>query len=163
MRYVEMFPPDSADYRPTAVGINMFVKDVDEAAAATILERLAASDAPLRVAQLRALGGAIADVPVEATAYAHRTAPIMVNIAAFFDGADDRVAKQSWVDDLAARLDQGEPGAYVNFVNDDGAEHVRAAYPGRTWERLRQVKSMYDPQNLFHVNHNIPPADPATP
>jgi FAD/FMN-containing dehydrogenase len=35
---------------------------------------------------------------------------------------------------------------------------VRAAYPGAIWDRLRQVKRQYDPQNLFHANQNIPPA-----
>ena len=48
--------------------------------------------------------------------------------------------------------------AYVNFVNDEGPERVRAAYPGATWDRLAAIKARYDPENLFHRNHNVPPA-----
>src|SRR5213076_1652778 len=97
--------------------------------AGLILDRLAASDASMRVAQVRVLGGAIARVPADATAYAHRASRIMVNIAAFYDGPDDKVDKQAWVADFAEALDQGDHGAYVNFVADEGAERVHAAYP----------------------------------
>jgi len=111
----------------------------------------------MKVAQLRVLGGAIARVPAGATAYAHRDARIMVNVAAFH-GPTDREAKLKWVRDFAAALTQSNKGAYVNFVGDEGPERVRAAYPGPTWDRLRQVKASYDPQNLFRLNQNIPPA-----
>ncbi len=163
MPYADMFPPLPADYRPTAVAKNMYIRHVDEATAATILDGLAASDAPMRAVQIRVLGGAIADVPVDATAYAHRTAPIMVNVAAFYDGAGDRPVKQAWVDDVCARLDHGVPGVYVNFLGREGDERIRDAYPGGTWDRLRRVKAAYDPANLFHLNQNIPPLAASTP
>jgi len=50
-------------------------------------------------------------------------------------------------------------GAYVNFLSGDGTARIREAYPGATWERLRAIKAHYDPTNLFHLNHNIPPAE----
>ncbi len=59
--------------------------------------------------------------------------------------------------DFAAALRQGDDGAYVNFLTDEGEARVRAAYPGATWERLRAVKATYDPTNLFRSNQNIPP------
>jgi FAD/FMN-containing dehydrogenase len=158
MGYPEMFPPDDADYHPTAVARTMFMESVDRTVAATIVERLEASDATMRVAQLRVLGGAMARVPADATAFAHRTSRIMVNVAAFYDGADDRPAREAWVTDLAAGLSQGDRGAYVNFVGDEGEAGVRAAYPGGTWDRLASVKRRYDPGNLFRLNQNIPPA-----
>jgi FAD/FMN-containing dehydrogenase len=55
-------------------------------------------------------------------------------------------------------LQQSDKGMYVNFVGDEGEAHVRAAYPNGTWERLRKVKAKYDPDNLFRLNQNIPPA-----
>ena len=154
-----MYPPDDGEeYHPTAVSMNQLVNTIGIDEAETILGYLAESDAPLRVCQIRVLGGAVARVPVDATAYAHRQSPIMVNYAAFYTDPDDRPAKLSWLKDFAAAMYQGDDGAYVNFVNDEGPERVRAAYPGATWDRLRRVKRQYDPENLFRLNQNIPPA-----
>ena len=158
MRYPEMFAPEEPDYHPTAVAWTMFRDSVDPGAAATIVERLEASDASMRVAQLRVLGGAVSRVPAEATAYAHRAHHVMVNLAAAYDGPADRVVRQTWVDDFARTLDQGNDGAYVNFLADEGPARVRAAYPEATWERLAAIKTAYDPTNLFRLNQNIPPA-----
>ena len=63
--------------------------------------------------------------------------------------------RQAWVDDVAAKLRQGDQGAYVGFLGDEGEERV--AYPDATWDRLREVKAQYDPDNLFRINQNIPP------
>jgi len=122
-----------------------------------IVERLRSSDASLRAAQLRVLGGAMARVPVEATAFAHRRSQIMVNVAAFYDGEEDRPVREAWVDQLAAELRQDDSGAYVNFLVDEGPDRVRAAYPGPTWDRLVAIKRHYDPDNVFHRNQNIAP------
>jgi hypothetical protein len=111
----------------------------------------------VRVAQLRVLGGAIARVPADATAYAHRDRRIMGNVAAFFTGPDDRPARETWVSEFAAELRGGDASAYVNFLADEGDERVRDAYPGSTWDRLVTVKARYDPTNLFRINQNVPP------
>jgi hypothetical protein len=93
MRYPEMFPPEADDYHPTAVGRTMFLDRIDHNIAETIIETLRASDASLRVAQLRVLGGAMARVSVEATAFAHRKSRIMANVAAFYDGPEDQAVR----------------------------------------------------------------------
>jgi FAD/FMN-containing dehydrogenase len=54
-------------------------------------------------------------------------------------------------------MQQGDYGAYVNFLGNEGADRVRAAYPSRTWERLTAIKKRYDPDNIFRLNQNIPP------
>ena len=110
------------------------------------------------VAQLRTLGGAMARVPVDATAFAHRQSKIMVNVAALYQHPDEIAVHGPWVEALAAALHQGDDGAYVNFLADEGEERIRAAYPGSTWDRLRRIKARYDPTNLFRLNQNIPPA-----
>jgi FAD/FMN-containing dehydrogenase len=156
--YPEMYMPDDPDYHPTAVSVNLLLDRVDRATAETIMARLEASDAEMRVAQLRVLGGAMARVPVDATAFAHRNSRIMVNIAAFYDGAEDRVRRQGWVDEFAAAIQQSDHGAYVNFVGDEGEARVRDIYPEATWTRLAEVKRRYDPTNLFRLNQNVPPA-----
>ncbi len=157
MPYPGVYPPDDPEYHPTAANRTLFIDGVDHEVAATIVERLEASDASMRVAQLRVLGGAMARVPADATAFAHRSSRIMVNVAAFYDGPDDRVVREAWVDEFAADLRQSDAGAYVNFLDDEGPDRVRAAYPGSTWARLTAIKAHYDPTNLFRLNHNIPP------
>ena len=158
MRYPEIYPPEDPDDHPTVVAHTMFVDQVDRRVAETIVEYLQASDATLRVAHLRVLGGALARVPAEATAFAHRESRIMVNVAAFYDGPADRSAREVWVSDFAAALRQGDTGAYVGFLGEEGQARVRAAYPGSTWDRLMAIKRRYDPTNLFRLNQNIPPA-----
>ena len=159
MPYGGMFGPEEEEgYRPLAVSHTMFIDRVDHSDAALMLERLAASDAPLRAVQLRVLGGAMARVAPDATAFAHRSSRILAIVVSFYEGASDLPARRAWVDELAAGLDQGVPGAYVNFVEQDGPEHARTAYPPATWTRLAAVKAQYDPANLFRRNHNVPPS-----
>ena len=75
----------------------------------------------------------------------------------FVDGPDDRPRREQWATDLATAIDQGVPGAYVNFIEDESEKSLRAAYPATTWDRLREIKARYDPTNLFHRNVNVPP------
>jgi FAD/FMN-containing dehydrogenase len=159
MRYPEIYLPEDEAYHPTAVGRTMFVDDIDRGVAETIVEYLRASDASMRVAQLRVLGGAVSRVPADATAYAHRAGRIMVNVAAFYEGSEDRAVREAWVTDFAAALDQGDSGAYVNFLGDEGQGRIRQAYPGSAWDRLAAIKARYDPTNLFRLNQNIPPTE----
>jgi FAD/FMN-containing dehydrogenase len=158
MPYPEMFPPDDPDYHPSAASLNLLIDRVDGATAETIMDRLLASDSSLRVAQIRVMGGAMARVPVEATAFAHRTSPIMVNVAAFYDGEEDRPRREAWVEEFVGAIRQSDPGAYVNFVGDEGEGRIHDVYPDETFTRLARVKRRYDPTNLFRLNQNIPPA-----
>jgi FAD/FMN-containing dehydrogenase len=156
--YPEMYPPDEEDFHPTAIGRTMFLDSIDQDVAEMIVKRLESSDATMRATQLRVLGGAIDRVPADATAYAHRGSRIMTNVAAFYDGPDDKPVREAWVNQFAADLRQDDTGAYVNFLSDEGTERVRAAYPNSTWDRLTAIKGHYDPTNLFRLNQNIPPA-----
>ena len=158
MSYPEMYPPEDPDYHPTAIARTMFLDHVDLATARTIVEQLEASDASMRVVQLRVLGGAMARVPVEATAFAHRGSKLMAAVAAFYEGPDDMPRRRAWVAETSAALQQSDQGAYVNFLADEGADRIHAAYPGATWDRLAAIKRRYDPTNLFRINQNVPPA-----
>jgi FAD/FMN-containing dehydrogenase len=162
MSYPEIYPPEEGDYHPTAVGRTMFLESIDVAEAETIVEYLSTSEAPMRVAQLRVLGGAMARVGAQATAFAHRSAAIMVNVAAFYESLHERPAREAWARDFEEALRQGKAnkggGVYVNFLGEEGEGRVRDAYPGSTWERLSEIKGRYDPTNLFRLNQNIPPA-----
>jgi FAD/FMN-containing dehydrogenase len=157
MRYPEIYEPEEGDYHPLAAGRTMFVDAIDRSVAKTIVDHLQASTGSMAVAQLRVLGGAMARVPADATAFAHRKSKIMVNVAALYGQADEKPTHEAWVTDFAARLKQGDGGAYVNFLGNEGEARVRAAYPGRTWDRLAEIKHRYDPTNIFRLNQNIPP------
>ena len=80
----------------------MFTRRIDESTAQQIIDLIKASDSPMRGVQLRVHGGAIARVPADATAFAHRQAPIMVNVFCFYNGADDRPRRADWVQAMCA-------------------------------------------------------------
>jgi len=157
MGYPEIYPPEEDDYHPVASGRTMFVDAIDGPVAQTIVENLQASTAQMAVVQIRVLGGAMARVPAEATAFAHRSSHIMVNVAALYERPDEAAVHEDWVTDFAAALRQGDGGAYVGFLGDEGEGRVREAYPGSAWDRLAAVKGRYDPMNLFRLNQNIRP------
>jgi FAD/FMN-containing dehydrogenase len=163
MAYAGMYPPEDPTMHPTVIGRTMFADSIDRVKAETIFEFLSRSDAAVRVAQLRVLGGAMARVPADATAFAYRSSPMIVNVAAFYQGPDDRPVRQRWVSEFAAALVPNETGVYVGFLANEGEARIRAAYPGATWDRLTRIKATYDPTNLFRLNQNIPPAPAERP
>jgi FAD/FMN-containing dehydrogenase len=158
MTYPEMYMPEEGEYHPIGAVHTMFVDEVGTAKAQTIIEHLEASSAMMRVTQLRVLGGAMARVPSDATAFAHRTSPIMANVAALYENPDERATHEAWVRELADVLRGEDRRAYVGFLGGEGEARVRDAYPGPTWDRLAEVKRRYDPTNLFRLNQNVPPA-----
>jgi len=158
MSYPEMYPSDPEGPKVMAYGHNGFVDELGSADYVEILERLQQPSAPIRAVQLRTLGGAMAEVPDDATAFAHRGRKIMVNLGTLFMSADGLPAAKAWVEETAAWLHGNDQTSYVNFLGNEGPERVRQAYPGPTWDRLREIKRRYNPDNLFRMNQNIPPA-----
>ena len=156
MSYPEIYPPEQDEYHPVATGHTMFLDHMDPSAAQTILDHLEASTASMKVTQLRVLGGEMARVPAGATAFAHRTSRIMANLAALYETPEEKKLHEDWVTEFASAIQQSDKGAYVNFLEEEGEARVRAAYPDPTWKRLQEIKSRYDPDNLFRLNQNIP-------
>jgi FAD/FMN-containing dehydrogenase len=158
MRYPELYEGPEQEVR-FAAGANFFADSLEPAGAEAILEQLPKSTAPMGAVQLRVLGGAVARVPNDATAFAHRDRGLFVNVAAMYMDAGESDTHDAWVNGLANSLGNDGAGGYVGFLGEEDEETIRAAYPGATWDRLRELKRRYDPDNLFHLNHNIPPAD----
>jgi hypothetical protein len=104
------------------------------------------------------IDGAAARVPAEATAFAYRDggwAGVIVGVDP--DPANAQLIS-GWARDYWTDLHPTSAGgAYVNFLMDEGADRVRAAYRGN-YERLAEIKRRYDPDNTFRINQNIPPA-----
>ena len=104
------------------------------------------------------IDGAAAQVPTDATAFAYRDggwAGVIVGVDP--DPANAGLISQ-WARDYWEELHPTSAGgAYVNFLMNEGQDRVQAAYRGN-YNRLAQIKSRYDPDNVFHVNQNIRPA-----
>ena len=108
------------------------------------------------------MGGAYGRVPEDATPFPNRAARFWLNIYGFWDDAahdEDRIA---FVRGVSGDMDAfATGGQYVNFQGHERAGHrvldPRTVFGPAKYERLVAVKRRYDPDNLFHVNHNIPP------
>jgi hypothetical protein len=114
---------------------------------------------PLSAVPVFSLGGAMARVPEESTAFPYRDASHDLNIVASWlpEQAGDADRHIEWVRGLFGALEPHSRGVYVNFTGDDAHERVRTAYTGRQWTRLTALKAKYDPTNFFRSNANIPP------
>jgi len=156
MPYPQIYPPEDPNFHPIGANRVMFLDGVDREGAETIVDHLEHSDAPLRVAKVRVLGGAIARAASDATAYAHRSRRVMVNVTAVFDHPQEAPRYRSWAEEFRTALQKSNPGAYVNFLADDGPTRIGEASPGATWDRLKAIKQRYDPANLFRLNQNVP-------
>jgi hypothetical protein len=108
------------------------------------------------------MGGAVARVPRDATAYPARDVAHNIIIdAAWLPEQDDTVgpSETEWARGFLRALQPHRAGVYVNFLDsDDDASRVREAYGDDTHLRLAAIKAKYDPQNVFHNNKNIQPA-----
>ncbi|HEY4276618.1 MAG TPA: FAD-binding oxidoreductase [Conexibacter sp.] len=158
IRYREMYEGPQHPRPGFDTGTNLLVNRFTSEAPEAILEHLATSTAHMAYTQLRVLGGAVARVPDRATAFGHRGAKMMLNVAAMYANPDEGPEHKAWVDSLATALSDGTDAAYVGFLGDDGDQSLRRAYPPATLERLAEVKRRYDPDDLFHRNLNVHPA-----
>jgi FAD/FMN-containing dehydrogenase len=158
IRYPEMYAAAEGPAPAYAAGTNMLVDELSTGSAETILAHLETATAAIAAVQVRVLGGAMARVADDATAFGHRGARLMVNIAAMDPGAEARPEHEAWAAELATALADGGPErAYLGFLGDEGEDGVRRAYPPATLERLARAKRRYDPHNLFHLNLNVVP------
>lgn len=156
--YPAIFQGPEEEFHPVVVGRTNFADTIEPEQLGNAFDRLQETTAMFSVIQIRVLGGAIARVPAEATAYAHRDRPYMTTVTAIFEDESEIEEHTRWVEPLARSLANGRTGAYVGFVGDEGDDRVQAAYPRTTLDRLAQVKAKYDPHNLFRMNVNVKPA-----
>ena len=137
---------------------SVFLPAFDDATVDAILEFHASAPSPMAMTQLRIMGGAMADVAPDATAFAHRDALAMVTILGMYPDPADAAVNEDWVRRYYEALRPSATGVYVNFLEEEGEGRIREAYPTATYARLADVKRRYDPSNLFRRNQNIQPA-----
>jgi FAD/FMN-containing dehydrogenase len=114
---------------------------------------------PFSLAEFVLWGGAVARVATGDTAFSQRDGRFLYNASSIWENPADDDIHQPWA---GAFHDAMQPfatgGVYVNFLSEEGPDRVRAAYGPATFDRLARIKAAYDPENLFVLNQNIPPA-----
>jgi FAD/FMN-containing dehydrogenase len=104
------------------------------------------------------MGGAVARVGEDETAFNGRNAGFTYNVGCCTPGEEGFAEEREWVRGLWSALEPFGTTVYVNFLGDEGADRVRDAYGAEKYARLQALKRKYDPENVFHLNQNIPPA-----
>ena len=158
MPYPAIFELGGPEGRMASVQRSMFLPALDDAAIDAVLDFMGRRSSPMAMVQVRVLGGAMARVPADATAFAFRDQPVMVTIITPFHDPAEGPAHEAWTQGLFDVLRPSATGVYSNFLDDEGPARVREAYPGLTYHKLAQVKRSYDPDNVFSANQNIVPA-----
>ncbi|MEV0797801.1 FAD-binding oxidoreductase [Kribbella sp. NPDC050281] len=134
---------------------------LSDAAIAVIAEHAYTAGSARSYAAMFHLGGAIARVPQDATAYAGRDVPHNIVIEGVWlpdQAAELAAAETAWARRFLQALEPHRAaGVYINFLDADDDSRIREAYGDHTYRRLVEVKSKYDPENTFHHNKNIHP------
>jgi FAD/FMN-containing dehydrogenase len=112
---------------------------------------------PLTSFPIWQMGGAVAHVDEDDTAFNGRGAGHTFNITASTETAEGFDEEREWSRNFWSALEPHHTSVYVNFLMDEGGERVREAYGAETYDRLRALKRRYDPENVFRLNQNIPP------
>jgi hypothetical protein len=120
------------------------------------------SPSPLSRIVIEHLGGAVARVPADATAFVHRAAPFDLIVIAGGFRPEETAKNIAWTRGASSAMRPFmSGGAYVNYLDADvGVDAVQAAY-GPAWDRLVALKTTYDPDNVFRLNQNIRPTTAA--
>jgi FAD/FMN-containing dehydrogenase len=122
-----------------------------------IVQHASRITSPLSAVPVYHLGGAVGRIPADGSAFGSRHANHNINMfGAWEPDRQDRDRHVAWVRDFSEAMAPHSVGQYVNFLNDEGSDGVRAAY-GRRWQRLVALKRRVDPTNLFRYNFNIHP------
>ena len=112
----------------------------------------------LSVVYLEPMGGAINRIDQNATAFPHRSAAYSIHILAGWSDADKDKSVISWSKDFFHELKPfSTGGVYVNLLGQDEQKRVKNAY-GNNYQKLREIKKKWDPDNIFRQNHNIEPS-----
>jgi FAD/FMN-containing dehydrogenase len=136
-----------------------YLRELSDAAIEAFLGRgrIDGEDETLPNGNLQSYGGAISDVPDDDAAFSQRDARFeFITTSKWTDPADD----DAWLDRARRYGRAMEPfasGVYVNSLVDEGRSGVERAYRSAKLDRLTALKRRYDPDNVFHLNHNIRP------
>jgi FAD/FMN-containing dehydrogenase len=140
---------------------SQYLDELSDEAIELIADKAQDRPAPLTLVNVFHMGGAIAEVGEEDTAFAERKPPYMVSIDGMWTDPADDDADVKWVRSVWEAVKEfGTGGVYLNFTGlaDESPEAGVDSALGRNLERLAEVKAKYDPDNFFRRNNNISPA-----
>ncbi len=112
---------------------------------------------PISSLALWQMGGAVARVGENDTAFNGRGAGFTFNINGNSLAADGFDAERQWARDYWSALGPHHTSVYVNFLMEEGQERIRQAYGAEKYDRLKALKRTFDPTNFFRLNQNIVP------
>jgi FAD/FMN-containing dehydrogenase len=134
-----------------------YLDELGDGAIDTLVEHAWRHRSPCSYTIMFQLGGAVRRVPEEATAFSGRGAGYALNINAVTTDGDGFPEQTAWARGMWEAMAPHGSGVYVNFLDREGNERVRAAYGEATYRRLAALKRAWDPDNLFRLNQNITP------
>ncbi|MEJ2146632.1 MAG: FAD-binding oxidoreductase [Acidobacteriota bacterium] len=136
-----------------------FLRDLSDEVIDTLITQFSRCPSPMSGLLLEHFHGAVTRVDPTATAFPHRHPGYNLAIISQWRALENQDSNVAWARETYSALAPHMAGtAYVNYLGDDGGQaFVRAAY-GPNFQRLQTIKDRYDPQNLFHLNQNIPPS-----
>jgi len=152
---------DSAPWGTLAYEKAVYLNELSDEAIEVIVRHQPLKASPLSFLPIFALGGAFSRADDDATAFGgSRDIRYIVNISAACPTPELLEHDRAWVRAFWADLapHASSVGGYVNFMSEYEENRVRAAYGPHKYQRLSQLKARYDPDNVFHLNANIPPA-----
>ena len=147
------YPSGSLNY-----WLSSFTEGLDDGLIDTAIERFAATPSPMSAIVIEHFHGAVTRVGVTDTAVPHRAPGWNLLLPTVWMDPADTVANIAWTRETFAALEKHfVTRRWLNYLGDDqGDDAIRAAY-GPNYGRLVEVKRRYDPENVFHLNHNIAP------
>ncbi len=140
---------------------SLYLGGLDADLRARIIARANSMPAPESLISIRHLGGALREVPAEATAFGDRSGEFLLSIDTMWPDPADDDANIQWTRDFFGEIQALTPDTqvYFNFTADMvGKGDIMAESYGSNYERLTAIKAKYDPDNFFRLNANIKPA-----
>jgi hypothetical protein len=157
---------ESAPWGIHAYEKSLNLHQLDDEAIAVLTERLPGKSSPMSFIPIFSVGGAFADVGEQETSFGgSRATRFVVNVTAIAPSTELLATDRSWARSVWQALAVHADGSagYVNFMAEEDADRVPAAYGPVKYQRLARIKTRYDPDNVFRMNANIKPAPQAKP
>ncbi len=135
-----------------------FLAELPDDAVDTFVEHATTPVSPLSQMLLFPAGGAVARVDDDATAFGQRNAPFHVHYISMWADPAETERNIAYTRAISTAMKPWTTGrAYLNFIGDEGAGRVEAAFGPERFAKLQDLKTKWDPTNLFRHNQNIPP------